>query len=137
IQRVFGVKMSGETLRPLLKELRQSQPVAGTTASTPETDSQPPGELVPTPSAEAGGSEADLEPVSDPALELFPELLGPQAPNSPAPSQNPEALDAPTTSALESSSLPSQELGRPRWGAASAQETAPALDADSPTESFP
>lgn len=80
VERVFGVKLSGEALRPLLKELRQgtrSEPVA----SAPETDTDCQEDVGPTPAAEENGAGRAQESSTEEVLELFPELLDPVVPD--------------------------------------------------------
>lgn len=55
IERVFGVKLSGETLRPLFKELRKGTR-NGPVASAPATDTDGPEEVGPTPAAAETGA---------------------------------------------------------------------------------
>jgi hypothetical protein len=80
IERVFGVKLSGETLRPLFKELRKGTR-NGPVASAPATDTDGPEEVGPTPAAEETGAGTAQESSTDEVLELFPELLGPVVPD--------------------------------------------------------
>jgi hypothetical protein len=80
VERVFGVKLSGEALRPLLKELRKgtrSEPVA----SAPETDTDCQEDVGPTPAAEENGAGTAQESSTEEVLELFPELLDPVVPD--------------------------------------------------------
>jgi hypothetical protein len=80
VERVFGVKLSGEALRPLLKELRKgtrNEPVAS--PSETHTDCQE--DMSPAPAAEETGPGSAHESSTDEVLELFPELLGPVAPD--------------------------------------------------------
>jgi hypothetical protein len=78
VERVFGVKLSGETLRPLLKELRAGTP-SGPVASAQETDSACLEGVSPTSAAVETGTGTADEP--DAVLDLFPELLGPVVPD--------------------------------------------------------
>ena len=80
IERVFGVKLSGETLRPLLKELRKGTR-SGPAASTPQTDTDSQKDAGPTPAAEENGAGTAQESSTDEVLELFPELLDPVVPD--------------------------------------------------------
>ena len=80
IERVFGVKRSGETLRPLLKELRKGTR-NGPAASAPETDTDGQEDVGPTPAAEETGAGTVQESSTDEVLEWFPELLGPVVPD--------------------------------------------------------
>jgi hypothetical protein len=78
VERVFGVKLSGETLRPLFKELRAATQ-RGPVASASAADAAGLEAVSPTPAAVAvvAGTAEELEEV----LELFPELLGPVVPD--------------------------------------------------------
>ena len=80
IERVFGVKLSGETLRPLLRELRKMTR-KGPVASAPETDTAGPADVGPIPAAEETGGGKSPEPSTDEGLEGFPELLDPVVPD--------------------------------------------------------
>lgn len=83
VERVFDVKLSGETLRPLLKELREGTP-KGPGASAPETHTNSPQDVGSSPAAEGTGAGAAAESAPDEVLEWFPELLGLVVPDSEA-----------------------------------------------------
>jgi hypothetical protein len=80
VERVFGVKLSGEALRPLLKELRKGTQ-SGPVASAPQTNTCPE-EASPAQGAAKPGVGTLEEPAQDEVLELFPELLGPVVPDA-------------------------------------------------------
>jgi hypothetical protein len=80
IERVFGVKLSGETLRPLLKELRKGTR-NGPVASTPATDTDGQADVGLTPAAEATGGRTAPASATDAGLEWFPELVDPVGPD--------------------------------------------------------
>jgi hypothetical protein len=83
VERVFGVTLSGEALRPLLNELRKgtrSGPVPDA-PDAPETETDCQKDADPTPAAEENGAGTAPESSTDEVLELFPELLDPVVPD--------------------------------------------------------
>ena len=81
IERVFGVKLSGETLRPLLRELRKGTRNGPGASRAPATDTKGQEDVGPTPAAEETGVGTAQESSTDEVLELFPELMGPVVPD--------------------------------------------------------